>query len=815
MHIDIHGNKILIKRKYDAQYHLYDIVDGLIIQTRIEGILASYGGSTVTLLPIYYPALGVTGLYIERNYNLTTIARLARVGIARIQYGMHLTACGTGDEKVLLQGAFKTAINKTAPILGHEGSSVCLWDEVLSANIVLPYTRVSATHLRHVAMHELEMVIDRNKKDTHNRLALMEGLLKGSITRDMHESAFIGIALWLLSLDDKLIEYCYESDIFMRELTLAQWQREMKELSLRLKSLQNIVSINLTQCFEIDVLVNRGIGEVDWTAERANRSTRLDVTNHKYEDIFEEASRLFTTAKLEGNRPERMKWDVFQARRWEWSPTGAYHSQYEEDLEGRPKQRELRNKLYMHTLHQAPHFKNMIDRPPCARAWPSTKYEWGKMRAIYGVDDTNFTMSSFGFIAAEKCMPSDCPIGERANDDYVTSSVEAALRGLTSYCLDFSDFNSQHSVSSMCAVIDAYLGTYYHDLEEEQIEAVRWTRDALMDMEVMSSEGRSSYVMKGTLLSGWRLTTFMNTALNRIYIKLASKGLLVSSLHSGDDVLMGVKTLGDVFTLNKELLARNARLQDSKCFLGGIAEFLRVDRVQATMSQYLPRSIATLVHGPTESIIPNNLSAILESVSVRINEAKERGGKEEIMDKLKEIIVKRICNKWDIDYKLILEYMSTHRSVGGMSNSIEARVDKRFRLREIKLNEHNTKRDSDDKQVYSLYYPGAYDYVKHLCSFLFDESLIPELYKRVKKATLSGLATSKWTIEIDDSPAPVIWWHLVKQKYQSLRGDVSYGKARMAKMFGLPLIGLRQGVESTYKELMKYDDVLFWANILL
>jgi hypothetical protein len=793
------------KKKYDADWFLFDVVKGN-MWSNGEGISkVNYGGDVVDLKPVYYRKLNMTAMYLNRHYNLSTMGRSARIGLARIQYGYSITYFGCYGDLSVLGGAFSIVKSRTDYSSTHDTT---LLNKVLSGKINLGYTAISANHLRHIALPELLNILkEKPFRKNLDRLTIMSKLLAGSVGKDMHEAAFVGISIWLLTISQELYNYVRVSRLFNVVLTLKEWQAEAKDLSLRLKSLQNIVAINLTQCFELDVLVNRGVGAVNWQKEQKNRTTELNVTTHSYKEIFEETVAMFSLSKAQGKKPSRVGWHSFWAKRWEWAPTGSFHSQYDVDNVHKPKEREIRNKLYMLCKEKDHEFSYYYQRPPQTIAWPSTKYEWGKMRAIYGVDVTNFIMTCYGFINAERCMPSDCPLGDSANEENVTRLVTQTLNGTLPYCLDFDDFNSQHSTESMQAALDGYLAVYASDIDPEQRMAIEWSRDALNDCQVYPNSSCPAYTLRGTLFSGWRLTSLVNTILNRAYVQIAKRGRLLATNHSGDDVLVGLKTLDDMLRINKGLVSKNARLQDSKCFLGGIGEFLRVDRRQKNMSQYLARSISTLVHGPTESIIPNDLTAILEANNTRCKEYCQRGGTDEMADIILRVVNKRTADLWSVPMDMLINYMGTHRAAGGGSDDMKSSTDTRYRL--VNLNQ------ACDNNNATGEFPGAYAHAKYLCTIIFEERDLPKIYKKLKASITSSLASNRWSIEVDPAGHGVVWWNLVKQKYKSLRQVSGYGKARIAKMFGLPMTGLRAGTSEVYKTLKQYDNMHFWASKLL
>jgi hypothetical protein len=67
------------------------------------------------------------------------------------------------------------------------------------------------------------------------------------------------------------------------------------------------------------------------------------------------------------------------------------------------------------------------------------------MRAIYGTDITSYVLTHFALLDCEESLPAQFPIGSKATTAKVVACVGAVLDNATPFCLDFEDFNSQHS----------------------------------------------------------------------------------------------------------------------------------------------------------------------------------------------------------------------------------------------------------------------------------------------------------------------------------------------------------------------------------
>lgn len=463
---------------------------------------------------------------------------------------------------------------------------------------------------------------------------------------------FVSAPTWARKFLLNLYLICKDSDTFKKAL---------KYEGIAAKQLQGSMNNDMNYIFELNVLVNRIDSEVDWVQEKNNR-VDIKVAEFDPDDVMKAAQIAFRYSRLCGQLPMKISWDSYWKSRYALTPNGAVHSTYKFDNDAiRQFKSGYRNKKTMlSSIKEFPH-DAVVARKPMITAKTSTKYEWGKVRALYGCDITSHLNADFGLAGCESTLPGWMPVGDRANVEYVGKLMESMQNGIP-FCYDYDDFNSQHSKESMKAVIRAWLDVYSDNLTDEQIESAVWTMNSINDMEVMDPNG--NWIVKGTLFSGWRLTSFINTVLNWVYLYLSGMDKLVmSSIHNGDDVYAVVEKLGDAIALIRETEKHNVRAQVSKMNIGTIAEFLRVDMraKNKTGAQYLTRATATLVHGRIETEAPNSASSAMMSISTRCKEMLERGANSLVVARLEDIqlnVVKKIFELED-DFKKIYEIDKT------------------------------------------------------------------------------------------------------------------------------------------------------------
>lgn len=408
-------------------------------------------------------------------------------------------------------------------------------------------------------------------------------------------------------------------------------RRWLKKEGILAKQSQHATKYDLSKLFELNVLENRVDEEINWDDEKEHRINPKTV-NLDYSQVYDIAVKMFADGKKEGKKPLNMSWEQYWAQRAIIMPAGSVHSRYEEDIiKIKQLPRAAKNKKgFSSTLGDLPH-EFFVSRRPEIEAHVSTKYEWGKTRALYGCDYTSHVNADFGLMACEDSFPSYIPTGAGANPANVEKEM-SVMRGLP-FCYDFDDFNSQHSISSMKAIIEAFGTVFAEFLTDEQKQSLVWTRNSIDNMKVVNNLTEEVYISVGTLFSGWRLTSFVNTALNYVYLNASgSNELLYKTVHNGDDVYGSTPNLGAALRVVENADHLGARAQVLKMNIGTIAEFLRMDikTKDKSMAQYLTRACATFTHSRIESEAPYALKSIVSAYYVRYNELASRGAETKI-----------------------------------------------------------------------------------------------------------------------------------------------------------------------------------------
>ncbi|QGX74236.1 putative RNA-dependent RNA polymerase [Cronartium ribicola totivirus 5] len=523
---------------------------------------------------------------------------------------------------------------------------------------------------------------------------------------------------------------------------------QLKAASVIIKALHNPIMLNLTAMFELQTLVNRGGAKVNWQLEREHR-INPDVVIADQKQVYESARKIFCSGISMGYKYRTMTAGDFAATRWEWSTSGSVHSQYPEDDPFIVRE-DYRHRSKFATLNQmsSRHVQSLFSRQPQTHAWGSEKIEWGKQRAIYGVDLTSSLISHFAMFNCEDVLKHRFPVGRDAEATRVHHRLKAMLQGADSYCYDFDDFNAQHSTDSMVSVLQAFFDTFKSDMTDDQVQAMDWVIKSMFDVTIHPPSG-DTYRPNGTLLSGSRMTTFINTVLNFVYFDIShaleTHGV-VDSVHNGDDVLFSITHMKAAVDIHHSMAGINARAQATKCNLFSVGEFLRVehkvDRTDAHGSQYLARACATFTHSRIESQAPVRLLSALNAARSRVDELSDRTTLEpELLDHLTLMVVSKAAKIFKTPVEEALLIFDTHVVAGGVSTHPAAAIE--TAITEEFTKEETTSYDDSSALTTGQLLPGITDYAKFLFKKMDGLVDYQQIFSAVTRATRKQLEITR------------------------------------------------------------------------
>eukprot|EP01084_Bolivina_argentea_P249220 417100_1 len=294
-----------------------------------------------------------------------------------------------------------------------------------------------------------------------------------------------------------------------------------------------------------------------------------------------------------GCAPQWPDRDQYWSRRWLTTKAGA-HSQYFTKVMGgrihlpeRPTRREFAENTR----------ENIIAKGyPRVDAGLSWKLEHGKTRAIYSCDSRSYFTFDYLLSPIEKAWGNRTVLLDPGRFPQSLLYQRLALaRSSHFYMADFDDFNSQHTLGAMALAIE--IAT-----EGAPSDVRAWAIKSFFNTHFHWSQGGGCLQERqsvGTLPSGHRATTFINTLLNAAYCRIVSGPSYCRArwLHCGDDVIATAP--GPVVdSLAQCFRDSSVRMNSNKQSIGSeTGEFLRVAFDSSGAVGYFARAVASTVSG--------------------------------------------------------------------------------------------------------------------------------------------------------------------------------------------------------------------------
>lgn len=285
---------------------------------------------------------------------------------------------------------------------------------------------------------------------------------------------------------------------------------------------------------------------------------------------------------------------------------------------------------------------------PVEMAVASEKYENGKGRAIYGVEQLHYMHNSYGTRGLEErfCNVEGLEKGSSGVDQLKNEVKRAKLtadQDVHCMMMDYADFNIQHSPEAMA--------TIFHTLADMGVErgatndwvvANRWVGDSKYNMRCRFPRTDPTGKKYATILpvfqgmfSGTRSTDLINTILNLAYFKVAQKfvadkyGLHAADLynvHQGDDVWVSARNQEWCALIYYTLNSMGLVMRSSKQMFGpGRGEFLRVLYNNGSADGYLGRAIPNLLLKEVQRPLTQDTASMLQSIHTSLTTLHRRG----------------------------------------------------------------------------------------------------------------------------------------------------------------------------------------------
>jgi hypothetical protein len=367
-------------------------------------------------------------------------------------------------------------------------------------------------------------------------------------------------------------------------------------VNLMVKTLGLNATVEGAVVCEAKTLRGRGVASVDWDSEAGYRCDAEEVAQKVWSgDMHALRSEVRKILKCELGLKEVIFEELGESwsKRWLWCVNGS-HSRRLERIDpqfriGVPGR--VHRKVFSENTDVDPVSK-WKGRPIYGA---SEKLEKGATRAIFAGDSLTYFAFEHLLKPVERAW-----IGKRVLLDPGKGGQLNMIRKVrklrahagVAVMLDYDDFNSQHSLDAQAAVI------------EELCEHVGYPPELGAKLVQSFYEGRVFWPggegkHMGTLMSGHRGTTFINSVLNMAYITVAHPQLWDGvSMHVGDDVIIGAETTAQAAQLLKSVAGSGVRMNPMKQSYGPhVAEFLRTAVTDSHAFGYVARSVSSIISG--------------------------------------------------------------------------------------------------------------------------------------------------------------------------------------------------------------------------
>jgi len=396
---------------------------------------------------------------------------------------------------------------------------------------------------------------------------------------------------------------CLEGRLLDPVLTAVRFIQDpkgAKELSTIVKAIgANSTEIG-GQITEVSCLLGRGVGNFDLRSDAAKRCQPAS----KQESLFR-----VDPAKLRPIVRGILEREIDRSRlhfpsdedkwtsRWMWCVNGSHSIGSENAIRGKSVIPKKIPRAYRKMF--AENLKSWNPDVWSGRSFfsASAKLEPGKVRPIYGGDSETYFAFEWLLRPVE-----DAWRGYRVSLDPGSAGVLGninRMRKVQSYggvnvMVDYDSFNEAHTTESMEVLFEELTSLVGYDPGRSR-KIVSSFRNAHV-----RCHGEYIGKLQGTLMSGHRATTFVNSVLNEAYLTIAAPDLFprLASIHVGDDGFIVCRSTADAAELMQAISRSGIKMNPAKQSVGyETAEFLRVAVGDSNAQGYSARSIASLING--------------------------------------------------------------------------------------------------------------------------------------------------------------------------------------------------------------------------
>jgi hypothetical protein len=399
-----------------------------------------------------------------------------------------------------------------------------------------------------------------------------------------------GLILWFVTAHERLGPTAWIVAVLIRSLKV------MSELNTMVKSFGVLGTNGLELLAEMGSLLGRGSTVLDIHSDIVGRVDKRTFLRDKAAKISQSELRVALEEIKQYELPMDTEWpdtDAHWKKRWAYTKSGSHSKRIEKLALGDTVTQ--KGQVTRREFAEAVRENLIAFGEPSVHAGVSLKLEAPKTRAIYGCDSISYFTFDFLLQPIERDWVGKRVLLKPSRSDALEDYSRWGSQ-LETYkvMLDYDDFNSQHSIESMQAVFEVFCS----GAPQEVLDwALRSFSNAYIWGDPDHPEGQLSV---GTLFSGHRATSFINSVLNAAYLRvlMGRDFWALKSWHTGDDVLITTSRVDLVDTIVRTCLDGRLRINPAKQSIGRVnAEFLRVSFNKDRGVGYFSRCVGSLISG--------------------------------------------------------------------------------------------------------------------------------------------------------------------------------------------------------------------------
>jgi len=182
-------------------------------------------------------------------------------------------------------------------------------------------------------------------------------------------------------------------------------------------------------------------------------------------------------------------------------------------------------------------------------------------------------------------------------------------------------------------------------------------------------------------------------------------------------------------------------------------------------------------------LIPNDVVALITSLTTRRDEVIERGGEPLFLKDIHDMQLSYLADVWGLCKEDLITVEKTHISKGGLSQEINEETLAHSIERKYLKREKREKAKEDERKPL----PGTYAYANLISRKYKIEEHKEKIIRATRKAVLEKSTNYRFGVSVVKQTPDMVDWIRANQ-YGMLRDRIDTTQAQLAKAYNIPLL---------------------------